>query len=328
MSEEGKFSQQAIAWWPFLKVLVSSVNVAAKDRDRIRLDQIFVEAVNSLDMRVEKNELKRSGIITRADLLNDFHILIAFYKRRVADITAKKAKLKNPRGQGGKSLSAGTLKQYRYSVSSWPKDREKLKSEIKLLHRKIKSMGPSTVMRKFRNDLTLTVYQGGKMPAGYVGGDREKVNVIVKEAEEVVQDHKERHSIDVGTFTFWKKEPLSGELPMTSAFDVWLRMKDLAKADQESAWIIGLNIQGIEIYCDCVSVGGINHANIDSKLVFKRLVSVGASKFIFVHNHPSGDPTPSREDIEVTNRLREIGETVGIPLLQSVIIGDYTYDIV
>jgi len=134
----------------------------------------------------------------------------------------------------------------------------------------------------------------------------------------VVQDDKERQSLDISTFNFWKKEPLSNEIPVTSAFDVWLRMKDLRQVDQETAWLIGLTVQNVEIYCDCVSVGGIDHANLDTTLVFKRLFAVGASKFIFVHNHPSGKPQPSKEDIETTRRLREIGKTIGIPLLQSV----------
>jgi hypothetical protein len=157
MSEEGSFNEQALEWWPFLKVLVSSVNLAAKNRDRIRLNQIFVEAINALDMRVERNELRKADIITRADLLHDFHILIEFYRNSVKDIMAKKAKLKNPIGRRGKSLSAGTLKQYHYIVSSWPENKENLKSKIKTLHEKIRRMGPSIIERKFHNELTLTV---------------------------------------------------------------------------------------------------------------------------------------------------------------------------
>jgi DNA repair protein RadC len=170
-----------------------------------------------------------------------------------------------------------------------------------------------------------TDYEGGKAVVGYADGDPKKANVIVKEGEKAIQDDKERQSLDISTFNFWKKEPLSNEIPVTSAFDVWLRMKDLRQVDQETAWLIGLNVQNVEIYCDCVSVGGINEVRVDTRIVFKRLLAVGASKFVFVHNHPSGDPTPSSEDVAFINLLGEIGKTVGIHLLQAVVIGDNTY---
>jgi DNA repair protein RadC len=56
--------------------------------------------------------------------------------------------------------------------------------------------------------------------------------------------------------------------------------------------------------------------------VFRPLIQMGAVAVIFVHNHPSGDPTPSRADIDITSRLREVGDLVGIPVLDHVIIGE------
>jgi DNA repair protein RadC len=55
--------------------------------------------------------------------------------------------------------------------------------------------------------------------------------------------------------------------------------------------------------------------------VFRPLIKAGAAAVIFCHNHPSGDPSPSRADVELTTRLREVGELCGIPVLDHVVVG-------
>ena len=59
--------------------------------------------------------------------------------------------------------------------------------------------------------------------------------------------------------------------------------------------------------------------------VFAPAIRESAASVIFVHNHPSGDPTPSQEDLEITNRLREVSNVVGIKVLDHVIIGAGRY---
>ena len=59
--------------------------------------------------------------------------------------------------------------------------------------------------------------------------------------------------------------------------------------------------------------------------VFKEALKRSAASLICLHNHPSGDPTPSMEDIEVTKRLKESGQVLGIEMLDHVIIGDRKY---
>ncbi len=59
--------------------------------------------------------------------------------------------------------------------------------------------------------------------------------------------------------------------------------------------------------------------------VFKIAIKRNANSIILVHNHPSGDPTPSKEDINITNRLTDVGELVGIKVLDHIIIGDSCY---
>lgn len=74
-----------------------------------------------------------------------------------------------------------------------------------------------------------------------------------------------------------------------------------------------------------VSTGSLNQSLVHPREVFNPAVRDSAAAVILVHNHPSGDPTPSREDLEITRRLRQAGEMLGIRVLDHVIIGHDTY---
>lgn len=73
---------------------------------------------------------------------------------------------------------------------------------------------------------------------------------------------------------------------------------------------------------DVVSVGSLSASIVHPREVFKAALLSSAASIILLHNHPSGDPTPSREDHEITKRLRECGDLLGIKVLDHVIIGD------
>lgn len=73
---------------------------------------------------------------------------------------------------------------------------------------------------------------------------------------------------------------------------------------------------------DRVAVGSLNSAIVHPREVFKTALLSSAAALILIHNHPSGDPTPSREDLELTGRLKETGELLGIRVLDHIIIGD------
>jgi len=102
-------------------------------------------------------------------------------------------------------------------------------------------------------------------------------------------------------------------------------MMDLAKADQESFWVLGFDISMKEIYRECLFIGGLDHCDMDFRIIFKRLLPVGAASFIAVHNHPSGDVTPSKGDKETTDQLKKASEIVGLKFLDHVIIGSGQY---
>lgn len=74
-----------------------------------------------------------------------------------------------------------------------------------------------------------------------------------------------------------------------------------------------------------VSEGTLNAAVVHPREVFGPALRIGAASVLVVHNHPSGDPSPSAEDLAVTSRLRETGALVGIPLLDHCIVGDDRY---
>jgi len=71
-----------------------------------------------------------------------------------------------------------------------------------------------------------------------------------------------------------------------------------------------------------VSEGSLTQSIVHPREVFNPAVRESAAAVILVHNHPSGDPTPSREDLEITRRLREAGDVMGIAVLDHIIIGD------
>ena len=76
---------------------------------------------------------------------------------------------------------------------------------------------------------------------------------------------------------------------------------------------------------DLVSVGSLNQSIVHPREVFKTSLITSAAALLLVHNHPTGDPTPSSEDIAITRRLKEAGEIIGIKVLDHVIVGTEGY---
>ena len=72
-------------------------------------------------------------------------------------------------------------------------------------------------------------------------------------------------------------------------------------------------------------MGSLNASIVHPREVFKNAVKKSANSIIAMHNHPSGDPAPSKEDIDITKRISKAGELLGITLLDHIIIGDHQY---
>jgi len=96
----------------------------------------------------------------------------------------------------------------------------------------------------------------------------------------------------------------------------------LKEADQESFWVLGFNSKNKEILRECLFKGGINSCSVDPKLIFKRVLKSGCAAFITVHNHPSGDPTPSVEDFQISRRIKEIAQVLDLQFLDDIVIGE------
>jgi DNA repair protein RadC len=77
--------------------------------------------------------------------------------------------------------------------------------------------------------------------------------------------------------------------------------------------------------CDLVSIGSLNQSIVHPREVFKTACLSNAAAIILIHQHPTGDPSPSSEDIAITRRLKEAGEIMGIKVLDHIIIGEGEY---
>ena len=71
--------------------------------------------------------------------------------------------------------------------------------------------------------------------------------------------------------------------------------------------------------------GGTNFANVNTKEIIAEALKIRAPKIILVHNHPTGDPTPSKQDIEFTKNVEQASKILGIQLLDHIVIGDLKY---
>ncbi|WP_076316071.1 RadC family protein [Paenibacillus odorifer] len=103
--------------------------------------------------------------------------------------------------------------------------------------------------------------------------------------------------------------------------DCYEYLEDLKFLDKEHFVLLFLDTKNKVIGRETISIGTINTALVHPREVFKAAIRRGAVSIIGAHNHPSGDGTPSKEDVELTKRLVEAGELIGIDLLDHVIIG-------
>lgn len=92
--------------------------------------------------------------------------------------------------------------------------------------------------------------------------------------------------------------------------------------DREHFWSLSLNIKNRLLRMSEVSVGSLNASIVHPRELFKDAVKASAASVVVVHNHPSGDATPSGADIQLTRRLVKAGDVLGIEVLDHVVIGD------
>lgn len=99
-------------------------------------------------------------------------------------------------------------------------------------------------------------------------------------------------------------------------------MNDMRFLSQEHFVCLYLNTKNQVLHKQTIFIGSLNASIVHPREVFREALKRSAASIICLHNHPSGDPAPSREDIEVTKRLVECGKLIGIDVLDHLIIGE------
>jgi DNA repair protein RadC len=99
----------------------------------------------------------------------------------------------------------------------------------------------------------------------------------------------------------------------------WARLR-LAELDHEQVWVLALDGRNCLRAAKRVAEGGLHGCALDPRDVLRAVVREAASGFVLVHNHPSGDPAPSREDIDLTGTVARAASVVGTPLVDHVIV--------
>ena len=102
-------------------------------------------------------------------------------------------------------------------------------------------------------------------------------------------------------------------------------IEELKYEKREIVKLVLLNTKNITLKIMDISFGGTSSAFVEPKDILLEAIKVGAPKIIIAHNHPSGDPTPSLADFEITNRIEKAGQIMGIELLDHIVIGDCNY---
>jgi len=113
-----------------------------------------------------------------------------------------------------------------------------------------------------------------------------------------------------------------------SSYDAYKAITEITKVQEEAQEVFGILILDTKnkiVAVHEISRGALNASMVHPREVFKPAVLHNAAAIICFHNHPSGDPKPSKEDIETTNRLVEAGKIMGIEVLDHIIVGDDKY---
>lgn len=112
---------------------------------------------------------------------------------------------------------------------------------------------------------------------------------------------------------------------ISSPYEAHALLRELLDdADREHFLVIMLDNRHTVIGINTVSVGTLNASLVHPREVFKPVILANAAAVLLAHNHPSGDPSPSAEDLALTARLKQSGELLGIAILDHLIIGEGT----
>ncbi|WP_287715122.1 JAB domain-containing protein [Blautia sp.] len=106
---------------------------------------------------------------------------------------------------------------------------------------------------------------------------------------------------------------------------VQLLLKEFDSVDRKLFFVLNLQTNGQVINVNIASMGTLNNCLLSPREIFKSSILSNAANVVLMHNHPSGDCTPSKQDVLVTERLVACGELIGIPVMDHIILGRGTY---
>ncbi len=113
---------------------------------------------------------------------------------------------------------------------------------------------------------------------------------------------------------------------ITSSKDIFeIFQSNISDIQYEEFWMLCLNKANKILKKICISKGGTSATAVDPKKIFKLALDNNSSYIILCHNHPSGNIQPSNEDIKLTKKLKEAGNSLDLPVLDHIIIGDEKY---
>ena len=130
----------------------------------------------------------------------------------------------------------------------------------------------------------------------------------------------------IGELTKRMARPVNNQIKITNSIDVAnLMMEELRYEKREIAKVILLNSKNIVLKIVDIAFGGANFAMIEPKEVLSEAIKMNVPHMILIHNHPSGDSTPSNQDYHLTDRIYDCCDLMGIKLLDHIVIGDGTF---
>ena len=132
--------------------------------------------------------------------------------------------------------------------------------------------------------------------------------------------------LEMASIRLVKDAPIMSENEIHNPGDaVKLLGEYLCEMDREVLCIINVKTNGIPINCSICSIGVVDQTIAQPREVLKTAILSNAAGMIIMHNHPSGNPEPSKDDLLFTKRVWEAGALVDIPLLDHIVIGDQQY---
>lgn len=135
-------------------------------------------------------------------------------------------------------------------------------------------------------------------------------------------ENEKAFQLEVVSLRLVKDTPIYSERPITMPeHAVELIGKELCDMDREVVCIINLQADGVPINCNFASMGALDQAFIYPRELFKSSILSNAASVIMIHNHPSGNLEPSKDDTRITHRMMQLCELMCIPLRDHIIVG-------